>query len=124
MRYFIVTNEQTAKDLSSLIYKIMYPTNDSGGTQYLFGWGEYLGQTVIKIKENLTCPVFQKSDFQPTIDAIGAILGDAPFQVGEGNAFIEYLKTGSIILENIIPSGLTEVSEADYLASLPTPSPY
>lgn len=122
MRLFIVPSEQVAKDLSSLIYKIMYQGDDNGGTQYLFGWDEYKGQTVIKIKENLVCPVFQKADFQPTIDAIGAILGDSSFQKGEGAAFVEYLKTGSIILEKIIPSGLVEVSEADYLASKQVPS--
>lgn len=113
MRYFIVQNEQVAKDLSSLIYSIMYPSEDNGGTQYLFGWDSYNDQTVIKIPENYICPIFLKDNFESTIEEISLLLGDV-FSEKEGESLVEYLKTGSIILENIIPSGLVEVNGIDF----------
>ena len=104
---YIVDSEATAKSLSALIYKLMYPADftPSGEENYLFGWEFEDPDWVILIPENYECPIFQKPEFESTIEELGEILKGA-FKKGEGDQLIDYLKTGRIILENIIPSGL------------------
>lgn len=97
-------SEQQIKSLSSLIYKLMYPPNfePSGEENYLFGW-EYDGENwVMIIPENYECPIFIKPEFDSVIQQIGSIL-NTNLEPGEGAAIVEYLKTGNIILNNIIP---------------------
>lgn len=110
MRYFKVDSVQMAMDLSSLIYTIMYPAGVTVETQYLFGWITSPNGTVIRIPENYHCPVFIKDNFQTVVDELAAILNGAVAD-GEGAQLVAYSQTGSVILENLIPSGLEEVNE-------------
>lgn len=118
MRYFKVPTEQMAQELSALIYTVMYTPNIENATQYLFGWFPYNTEWVIAIPENYHCPVFIKDNFNAVIEQLGSIIGFALAE-GEGQQIIAKLATGSIILEEIIPSGLVEISEQDFLATLP-----
>lgn len=118
MKYFKVTTEQMAKELSTLIYTVMYPPNIENETQYLFGWLPYNEEWVIAIPENYHCPVFIKDNFNAVIEQLSAIIGFALAE-GEGQQIVAKLSTNSIILEEIIPSGLVEIPEQDFLATLP-----
>lgn len=109
MIYCKVDSEQTAKKLSELLYSIMYPANVFTETQYLFGWVEYNGFWYCEIPENYECPVFIKDNFESVIQQIEQTIGFA-FAEGEGALLVEKLKTGKIILEEIIPSGIEKAS--------------
>jgi len=123
MKFFKVQSEEMAQELSTLIYSLMFPDGQISETKYLFEWAPYLNGWVICISENYHCPVFQKPEFQTTIDKLSAIIGFA-LADGEGSALVQKLMSGSIILEEIIPSGLEEVSEQDFIASLPVIKPF
>ena len=118
MRYFKVPTEQMAQELSALIYTVMYPPNIENETQYLFAWFPYNAEWVIAIPENYHCPVFIKDNFNTVIEQLGSIIGFTLAE-GEGQQIIAKLSTGSIIIEEIIPSGLVEIPEQDFLATLP-----
>ena len=123
MRFFKVLSEEMGRNLSQLIYGLMFSPDTIADTQYLFEVAPYHADWVICIPQNYTCPVFQKENFQETIDELSAIIEFALAE-GEGPELVGKLMSGSIILEDIIPSGLEEVSEQDFIASLPVITPF
>jgi len=108
MRYFKVDSEETAMKLSELIFSLMYTSDVGATTTHLFGWESNGTETVIRIPENYVCPVFIKDNFEEVVQEMATILNGAVAE-GEGAALVEYLKTGQVILEKLIPSGLVEV---------------
>lgn len=104
MRYFEVKDNEIAAKISELVYKLM--VKEPTKTKYLFVWFEHNGTTVIEIPENYECPIFINDDFQDIVNELGAMLGVTE---SEGAAMVEYLKTGKIILENLVPTTLTEI---------------
>lgn len=123
MRFFKVTSREMGYDLSRLIYSLMFSSDTVAETQFLFDIAPYLDGWVICIPENYRCPVFQKENFQLVINELSAIIGFALAE-GEGTSIVTKLMSGSIILEEIIPSGLEEVTEQDFIASQPIITPF
>lgn len=102
---YIVDSEQMAKDLSSLIYRIMSP--DGVETMYLFDWQNINGTWVILIPLNYECPVYHKADFQTVLNDLATVL-NGDLSTDEATRITNELQKDRILLENIIPNGLTQ----------------
>ena len=104
VKYYQVDSEETGKEVSELIYRIMSPSETD--VKYLFVYGTDLnGVSYIEIPVDVQCPIFING-------AVGVILSELSkflkIEEQEGNKIADKLRTGVVTLGEIIPSSLVE----------------
>lgn len=103
MRYFKVTSEQQADELSRNTYKLMYPDNTNVSTTHLFDWlTNDNGDVIIRVPED-TFPVFKKKDFNTVLADIESVP-----EITITNEAKAELNTGEITPSSLL-NGLEEV---------------
>lgn len=108
MAEFVLPNENMAARLSELLYTLTYPDGAEVTGKYLFGWENRNGQTVMVFPDDFETAIFVKDNFAAVIEEIGQILnGNLP--ADEGAALVAYMKTGRVMLRNLIPASMEQV---------------
>ena len=115
IKYYKIPNAEIGKQISEIVYRIMTP--EPTDVKYLFAWGiDIDGQHYIEVPVDMACPVFMNENFNTALSELSALLnvGDA-----EGKELSGKLKSGQVILGDIIPSSIVEYTPVLQLPKTP-----